>query len=157
MDFQDAVKSCFQKYGTFPGRARRAEFWWFHLFLFLAFMVAIIIDHSLFEFDEYSSTVIPIFSITFIGLFIPSIAVAVSMFEYEYVSSPIFAITFIGLLIPSIAVGVRRLHDIGRSGWWFLLWYVPLINLLILYWSIKVSQPGTNEYGPNPLLSKSKS
>ena len=56
----------------------------------------------------------------------------------------------LALLIPSIAVGVRRLHDIGKSGWWYLLAFVPLVNLYLLYLLIKDSQPGENEYGPNP-------
>ena len=56
----------------------------------------------------------------------------------------------LGGLIPSIAVAVRRLHDTGRSGWWLLLVLVPLVNLVLLYFYIQDSEPGTNEYGPNP-------
>ncbi len=47
-------------------------------------------------------------------------------------------------LIPSIAVSARRLHDIGRSGWWML---VPIVGFVMMFFD---SQPGTNEYGPNP-------
>ena len=50
----------------------------------------------------------------------------------------------LAILIPGIAVAVRRMHDIGRSGWWIIL---PLVNLVFLCLD---SQPGQNEYGPNP-------
>ncbi len=54
------------------------------------------------------------------------------------------------LLIPSLAVGARRLHDIGRSGWWLLLYFTIVGSLLLLYWAIKDSQNTGNEYGPPP-------
>ena len=54
-------------------------------------------------------------------------------------------------LLPSISVGVRRLHDINRSGWWYLIIFLPIIGfLLLLYWMIKSSDEGDNHYGPNP-------
>lgn len=54
------------------------------------------------------------------------------------------------LLIPSIAVQVRRLHDVGKSGWLTLLALIPIVGLILIYWDVQDSQPGTNEYGPNP-------
>lgn len=55
------------------------------------------------------------------------------------------------VLLPSIGVTVRRLHDTGRSGWWALLMLVPLVGTLVLfYFALLDSQPGSNEYGPNP-------
>ena len=48
------------------------------------------------------------------------------------------------MLVPAIAVTVRRMHDVGKSGWYML---IPFYNL---YLSIIDSQPGNNEYGPNP-------
>jgi uncharacterized membrane protein YhaH (DUF805 family) len=56
----------------------------------------------------------------------------------------------LGILIPSIAVAVRRLHDTNRSGWWLLLGLVPLLGLVLIYFLVLDSQPGDNEYGPNP-------
>mgnify|MGYP003304231027 CR=1 FL=1 len=56
----------------------------------------------------------------------------------------------VALLIPSLAVCVRRLHDIGKSGWWYLLVLIPLVNLVLIYFFILDSQPGVNQYGPNP-------
>ena len=55
------------------------------------------------------------------------------------------------VLLPSLAVGVRRLHDIGKSGWWILLSLIPLIGTIILIiFFIKDGEIGTNRYGPNP-------
>ena len=56
----------------------------------------------------------------------------------------------LAFLLPSISVGVRRLHDVGKSGWWYLLVFVPIANLVLIYFYILDSQAGTNEYGPNP-------
>lgn len=57
----------------------------------------------------------------------------------------------LAVLIPSIAVGIRRLHDTGRSGWWLLISFVPLIGAIVLIvFFVLDSQPGENQYGPNP-------
>ncbi len=50
----------------------------------------------------------------------------------------------LAVIVPTIAVGVRRMHDTGRSGWWLI---VPIMNLI---YTLTDSQPGANEYGPNP-------
>jgi uncharacterized membrane protein YhaH (DUF805 family) len=57
----------------------------------------------------------------------------------------------LAVLLPTLAVGIRRLHDIGKSGWWLLITLIPLIGsiwLLVLF--ATDSQPGVNAYGPNP-------
>lgn len=48
------------------------------------------------------------------------------------------------VLIPSIAAIVRRMHDVGKSGWYCL---IPIYNLILAFTD---SEPGTNQYGPNP-------
>jgi uncharacterized membrane protein YhaH (DUF805 family) len=54
-------------------------------------------------------------------------------------------------LLPALAVSVRRLHDTGRSGWWLLLVFVPIIGpLVLLVFSILEGESGSNQYGPNP-------
>jgi len=64
------------------------------------------------------------------------------------------ALFALGTLLPTIGVGVRRLHDIGRSGWWLLIGLVPLVGGLVLLWfAVKDSDPGDNAYGPNPKLA----
>ena len=57
----------------------------------------------------------------------------------------------LAILIPGLAVGVRRLHDIGKSGWMLLIALIPIIGaiwLIILF--VGDSAPGSNEYGANP-------
>jgi uncharacterized membrane protein YhaH (DUF805 family) len=57
----------------------------------------------------------------------------------------------LALLVPSIAVGVRRLHDTNRSGWWYLIVFIPIIGaIVLLVWFITEGTPGTNEYGTDP-------
>ena len=57
----------------------------------------------------------------------------------------------LGVLVPSIAVLFRRLHDTGRSGWWVLVLFVPLLGALaILYFTTQEGEAGDNAYGPNP-------
>ncbi len=53
--------------------------------------------------------------------------------------------------VPYIAVTVRRLHDIGKSGWWILIGFIPLIGGIWLFvLTLLDSQPGENKWGPNP-------
>lgn len=57
----------------------------------------------------------------------------------------------LGTLIPSLAVAVRRLHDIGKSGWAILFGLIPVIGgIILIVFYVKESQPGTNQFGPNP-------
>ena len=55
----------------------------------------------------------------------------------------------LGLLVPSIAVGVRRLHDIGKSGWWYLIAIVPIVSLILIAFFVMDSKED-NVYGVNP-------
>lgn len=58
----------------------------------------------------------------------------------------------IAIILPNIAVSVRRLHDLGRSGWWYLLVFVPVIGwLILLFWFIQPGTSGPNAHGPDPL------
>jgi uncharacterized membrane protein YhaH (DUF805 family) len=57
----------------------------------------------------------------------------------------------LAVLLPSLAVGARRLHDIGRSGWWLLISLVPIVGVIVLiWWYIQPGEPGTNRFGPPP-------
>ncbi len=105
-----------KKYAVFAGRARRKEYWMFVLFnIIIAFAIGFVLG--------------------FIGGVL-GIGTALS--------TPITTVYSLAVLVPGIAVAVRRMHDIGRSGWWILC---PLLNLVYLCLD---SQPGENEYGPNP-------
>ena len=110
-----------RKYAVFEGRARRREYWFFVLFYILISVVLAVVDRMLGTYDE------------------------------TYGMGALGALFCLGLLIPSIAVGARRLHDTGRSGWWLLIGFIPLIGAIVLIvFFVLDSQPGTNAYGPNP-------
>jgi uncharacterized membrane protein YhaH (DUF805 family) len=53
------------------------------------------------------------------------------------------------LVLPSISVAVRRLHDLGRSGWWMLLSFIPAVGtVVLLVFCLQEGDPADNEYGP---------
>ena len=55
----------------------------------------------------------------------------------------------LALLLPSLAVSVRRLHDVGKSGWWMLIALVPLIGaIVLLIFFVKKGEAGENRFGP---------
>jgi uncharacterized membrane protein YhaH (DUF805 family) len=110
-----------KKYAVFEGRARRKEYWFFLLFNVLITVGLVIID-------AVTETLNPAFGLGLLsGLY--SLAV----------------------FIPGIAVSVRRLHDIGKSGWWLLIALVPFVGAIVLIvFMLQDSQPGQNEYGPSP-------
>ncbi len=63
-------------------------------------------------------------------------------------------IWMLAVIVPSIAVGVRRLHDVDKSGWWYLLIFVPLIGVLILiYFFIQKGTDGPNQFGNDPIAA----
>jgi uncharacterized membrane protein YhaH (DUF805 family) len=61
-------------------------------------------------------------------------------------------IVMLGLLIPSIAVCVGCLHDLGKSGWWLLLGFIPIIGAIVLiYWFVQPGEDRANAWGNTPL------
>ena len=101
--FFDAVKMAFRRYAVFRGRSTRAEYWWWVLFTTLVSIGCSAIDGLLGSFNGWDSY----------GLF-----------------EGIFALA---TLLPGLAVTARRLHDIGRTGWWQLAWYaLPIIAWIII-------------------------
>ncbi len=112
-----------KKYAVFSGRARRSEYWYFSLFNFIFMLVALGLDNLL------GTTVggLPY------GLFYFALALA--------------------MLIPGLAVFVRRMHDIGKSGWWYFIALIPLIGgiwLLVLCCTDGIC--GDNAYGSDPKI-----
>ncbi len=88
----------------------------------------------------------------FFGLF--NNLIVASFLVVDGVTSGVPALSTLFLLwtfIPALSVTVRRLHDTGRSGWWVLLAFIPIVGWLILVWLyVSDSQPGPNVYGENP-------
>ncbi len=62
----------------------------------------------------------------------------------------ISAIVALALLVPSISIGARRLHDTGRSGWWQLIYLIPLIGLIVMIVFLAQDSHDDNDYGVNP-------
>jgi len=112
---------CFKKYAVFAGRARRREYWMFTLFNILVSFV--------------------------LGIVVGFVAGMSKSPELVWLGQ----IYTLAVFLPGLAVSVRRLHDTGRSGWWFLVNLVPIVGLIVMLVFLCLdSQPGANQYGPNP-------
>ena len=63
----------------------------------------------------------------------------------------LYALYGLALIIPSLAVSIRRLHDIGRSGWWILIGLIPIVGVIVLLiFHATAGEPLPNSYGPTP-------
>ena len=128
MGFAEAVRSGFDHYATFAGRASRPAYWWWALFGVLVSLVTRVLD----------------------GL-LGSSFVRSTQYGAEVSVGLIASLAGLVLLLPSIAVLVRRLHDTDRSGWWYWLVLIPVVGwLLLLYFLVSAGAPGDNRYGPPP-------
>lgn len=123
MDFKTAVTSVLKdNYTNFKGRARRSEFWYFYLF------------------DLIISAIFSVLS-AILGN-VPVVGTLITILS---------ALVALAILVPGLAVSFRRMHDIGKSAWWFLLGLIPLVGwIIVIVLLAKDSRPGENAYGPNP-------
>jgi len=64
--------------------------------------------------------------------------------------SPLNAIFNLVCFLPSLAVAVRRLHDIGRTGWWILIALTIIGTIVLIVWACQKGDAGPNQYGPDP-------
>ena len=117
MDFQTSIKTCFKKYADFPGRASRSEFWWFELFLWIAMIVAAIIDTMMlgYSFEDYG----PIYIIYCVVTFLPAIAVGARRLHDINRSGwwQLLYITLIGIILLIIwwaTVGENKKNNHGN-------------------------------------------
>jgi uncharacterized membrane protein YhaH (DUF805 family) len=82
---------------------------------------------------------------------IGSVVIDAALFSRSYIR-PVNAIAELVLFLPTLAVSIRRLHDLDRSGWWFLLIFIPLIGgIWLLVWFCMRGTVGPNRFGPDPL------
>lgn len=86
--------------------------------------------------------------------FIVGVVISVVFSFSQDVNMIVSCVVNLALLLPGLGLCVRRLHDIGKSGWWVFLAFIPLVGAIILIvWFCKESMPGENEYGPVPNLA----
>lgn len=79
------------------------------------------------------------------------VLIGVFLFSLTGILIILFPIFLLGTFIPNLAVSFRRFHDVGRSGGWLCIALVPCIGwILMVIWLAQDSQPGNNQYGPNP-------
>ena len=124
MTFTESISTVLSKYATFSGRATRPEYWWWVLFMVILSAITRLLDGFL------------------IG---PLLGFGVGDSD---AGQPLSLLVMLALLLPGLGVAVRRLHDIGRSGWWILIGLIPIVGFLVLiYWNIQPSEEGTNDYG----------
>jgi len=110
-----------QNYATFSGRARRSEYWYFALFNLIFSIVAAILDNVL----------------------------GIAMEGISY--GPLTFIYSLAVFIPGLAVLVRRLHDVGKSGWMYFIALIPIIGAIWLLVLLATdSEAGGNKWGENP-------
>jgi uncharacterized membrane protein YhaH (DUF805 family) len=70
--------------------------------------------------------------------------------------TPFGSVFYLVTIVPDLAVGARRLHDTGRSGWWQLLFLLPLFGwIVLLIWFCSRGSYGYNGFGPDPLPRES--
>ena len=109
------------QYADFNGRARRKEYWMFFLFNMVFTVLASLID------------------------------IAAGTANLDSGSGVFQGIYSLAVLIPGLAVGVRRLHDVGKSGWMLLIALIPIIGAIwLLVLMVTDSKEGTNKWGENP-------
>ena len=121
MVFTQAISSGFSNYVNFSGRSGRSEYWYWVLFNLLGSIGIVVIGTVL------------------------------SLMVAEIVGTVLIGLFFVALLIPNFAVMIRRLHDLDKSGWWWLVNFIPFIGALIfLYFMVQPSDEDENRFGMVP-------
>lgn len=121
-----------KKYAVFSGRARRKEYWLWFLFMMIASGVV----------GGIAGAMFPPAAVETVYGAVPTI---------NPMSSAISSVFSLAFFLPTFGVMVRRLHDTGKSGWYWLINLIPLVgSILFLIAMCKDSDPGDNKYGSNP-------
>lgn len=124
MGFFAAIGHGFAHYADFQGRARRSEYWCWTLFVTLVTIVTLYAAGAAAQ--PKSGTALS-------GL------IGLGLLAF-----------YLAIILPSLAVTVRRLHDSGKSGWWYLLTFLPFGGFVVLIFTLLDSEPGPNRFGPSP-------
>ena len=118
-----------QNFKNFSGRARRKEYWMYTLIYIPILFLGMFADNALgttFQMDVMGQSV---------DIGYGWVYVIVSLFHF----------------LPSLSVVVRRLHDVGKSGWFYLILLLPLIGVIwMLFLLVSNGNVGENKYGADP-------
>ena len=106
---------------NFSGKMERRDFWYFFLFFLLAYLCVWILDELLFD-VTLDLTDLPMAAFLPLGYIDPEVGLIVLLFR------PV-------MVVPSMSATIRRLHDVGKSGWWSILWIFPL-PILGWFWLV---------------------
>ena len=117
--FSNASVDGFKRYFDFKGRSSRSDFWYFML-LFVGLYAIIAVVDQFFVSATVNINDLPLGGYIPMGMVDPEVGVLVLLYR------PVMA-------VPTLAVTVRRLHDAGKSGWWCVLWVLPLPAVGWLY------------------------
>lgn len=122
-----------KRYFDFKGRSRRKEYWSWVLFVVIFYFVLMYLDAAL-------------------GLGGTATGYAEGGSIGFNMTGGLLTILFLlATFIPGLAVSVRRLHDVGKSGWMLLIALVPLIGAIyLIYQYVQPGTTGPNAYGPDP-------
>ena len=119
-------------YTNFNGRARRKEYWMYTLILTVLLIALMTIMFSALSLSDETG---------------------IETGPSGYLTVLLFFVFLVAHFIPSLALTVRRLHDTGKSGWWYLIVFVPYLgNFVIFIFTLIDGDEGENKYGPNPKL-----
>ena len=131
MNFLEATKNYFIKWKDFRSRSSRSEYWWATLFVTLA---------------SYPAGFI-------LGVFIGVISVSAGVSETAMqVVTLFFALILqIFIIIASTCLVIRRLHDVDKSGWWYLIIFTIIGIIPLIIWYCTKGTDGDNRFGPDPL------
>lgn len=131
MSFTDSVRTCLRKYGVFSGRAQASEYWFFYLALAIVNIV--------------------IFAVFLIPALVTMDPVTQEPGVLGSIGSTLVGIIGLGAFVPLLAAGVRRLHDTGKSGWFYLLCLVPFVGGIVIIVLLALpGEPGPNRFGADP-------
>ena len=118
--FIDTMKTVLVTRATdFNGRSDRPEYWWFTLYACIVVGLLAVVDNYVLGF-------------TFFSLLEP--------FGEMKESGVLVALFTLGTLVQSISLTARRLHDRGHSGWWQLMFIVPVLNFIVFYWLVRAAK-----------------
>lgn len=131
MNFTAAIRSFWSRFADFKGRSRRSEYWYVQLFLVVTNLAVAGIDLALMDGD-------------------------VDRFIANGGGGIVGLIWIFATIVPALAVLIRRLHDAGKTGWWALVGFIPLVGaIVLLVFTVTDSSPGENKYGTSPKASSS--